>query len=114
MPRIDPFYRRFGETFKQHRERRKLTQDDIAKAVGLSRTSITNIECGRQKLLLHQVFDLAAAVGVPPSALLVDLTSSSGDGSVDRAVEVAKSHVKNARELDWIKKTVAGDKQAKN
>lgn len=38
--------------------------------MGLSRTSITNIEQGRQKVLLHHVFLLAESLQVYPEALL--------------------------------------------
>jgi transcriptional regulator with XRE-family HTH domain len=66
----DPFYLEFGKLLRGHRNRLKLTQDDLAERVGLSRTSITNIEQGRQKVLLHQVFLLAESLGVTPDALL--------------------------------------------
>jgi transcriptional regulator with XRE-family HTH domain len=66
----DPFYLEFGKLLRRYRNRLKLTQDDLAERVGLSRTSITNIEQGRQKVLLHQVFVLAESLGVTPDALL--------------------------------------------
>jgi len=40
-----------------------MSQDILAKAVGLSRASIANIETGRQKVLLHHVYLLASALG---------------------------------------------------
>lgn len=48
----------------------RLTQQDVAQRVGLSRTSITNIERGRQHIPLHFLYLLASAVGVPPEQLL--------------------------------------------
>lgn len=36
----------------------------------MTRTSITNIEGGHQKVLLHTVYDIAEALGVAPEALL--------------------------------------------
>jgi hypothetical protein len=36
----------------------------------MSRTSVTNIERGRQKMLLHTLWDIAGAVGVEASELL--------------------------------------------
>jgi len=47
-----------------------LTQEALGKLVGLSRTSITNIEKGRQPVALHQLFALAEALRVQPAALL--------------------------------------------
>ena len=47
-----------------------VTQEGLAKLVGLTRTSLTNIEKGRQKILLHTFADLAAALRVAPAELL--------------------------------------------
>jgi DNA-binding XRE family transcriptional regulator len=67
----DPLYKTFGELVRLHRERQEgLTQEKLGHLVGLSRTSITNIEQGRQHVALHQVFDLADALKVQPEALL--------------------------------------------
>jgi len=48
----------------------KLTQAALGDRVSLSRTAITNIECGRQRLLVDQLVDIAAALGVHASDLL--------------------------------------------
>ena len=47
-----------------------MTQEKLGRMVGLSRTSITNIEKGRQHIALHQLFDLANALNVQPHVLL--------------------------------------------
>ncbi|MBN9037037.1 MAG: helix-turn-helix transcriptional regulator [Rhizobiales bacterium] len=47
-----------------------MSQDVLATKVGLSRTSITNIERGRQSVLVHQLFSFADALGASPAALL--------------------------------------------
>jgi transcriptional regulator with XRE-family HTH domain len=47
-----------------------MTQLSLGERVGLSRTAITNIECGRQRLLVDQLVHIAYALGVPPSALI--------------------------------------------
>jgi transcriptional regulator with XRE-family HTH domain len=48
----------------------KLTQGKLGELVGLSRTAITNIECGRQRLLVDQLVDIAGAIGVTTESLL--------------------------------------------
>jgi transcriptional regulator with XRE-family HTH domain len=48
----------------------KLTQATLGSRIGLSRTAITNIECGRQRLLVDQLVEIAAAIGIPPAELL--------------------------------------------
>jgi transcriptional regulator with XRE-family HTH domain len=64
-------YREFGKLMRLHRGAQDgLTQEALGKLVGLSRTSITNIEKGRQPVALHQLFALAEALRVRPAALL--------------------------------------------
>lgn len=67
---------RLGEQIRRQRKARKLNQTDLARRVGLSRTSITNIESGRQALTVHQLFDFAEALGVDAGALLPDASSA--------------------------------------
>lgn len=69
---MDALYREFGRALRSARETAGLTQKDVAGRVGLSRTSVTNIERGSQHIALHQLFLLADAVGVEPDALLPD------------------------------------------
>ena len=64
------FYTELGRKIFGARARLRLTQEELSLEVGLSRTSITNIERGRQKLLLHSILDLANALKVEPSDLI--------------------------------------------
>jgi hypothetical protein len=74
--------------------------------VGLSRTSIANIEAGRQKILLHQLLDLAAAVEVHPSALLPEEILSP-DPQIERVLATVRPKLKDQSEVEWIKKAVS-------
>ncbi len=65
----DGFYRQVGEGIRAARGKR-LSQDALALAVGLTRSSISNIEKGRQKLLLHTLVDVADALQVDAATLL--------------------------------------------
>ncbi len=47
-----------------------LTQEKLAKAVGLQRTSMTNIEGGRQPLAVDVFVQLASVLGCEPAELL--------------------------------------------
>jgi len=73
LVQCEPVYVSFGEIVREHRLRRGWTQTDLAERVGLSRTSITNIEIGRQRILLSDLFDFAAAFGVSPKSIFNDL-----------------------------------------
>ena len=74
-------YRRLGRTVADHRRQLGLTQQHVAARLGLSRASLANLECGRQRIMVHQLFalvnvlnldsiiDLVPETWEPPSAL---------------------------------------------
>ena len=63
------FYRQVGLSIRSRRGK-SLSQEALASAVGLKRPSISNIEKGRQKMLLHTLVDIADALRVEASSLL--------------------------------------------
>ena len=56
------FYRVFGSAVSARRTALGVTQAQLASKVGMSRASIANIESGRQSVLLHHVYAIAAAL----------------------------------------------------
>lgn len=58
----NPIYRAFGSAVSTRRKALGLTQAQLASKVNMSRASIANIESGRQNILLHHVYALAAAL----------------------------------------------------
>lgn len=72
---IDPIYVDLGEQIRKRRDALGMTQSNLAAHLGLSRTSITNIEGGRQPLQVHQLYRVAAVlrVGVTDLLPLIDL-----------------------------------------
>jgi transcriptional regulator with XRE-family HTH domain len=63
-------YEALGQNIRTERVRRKLNQSALADLVGMSRTSITNVELGRQSLLVDQLLRIAEALGTDPQMLL--------------------------------------------
>lgn len=63
-------YQAVGERIRAERKKLKITQDELASQVGLTRTSITNLEKGKQKLLLHTLVQIADYLGTSPARLL--------------------------------------------
>lgn len=63
-------YERVGGNIRRVREERELNQSDLADIIGCARTSITHLETGRQGIQIHQLLQIAAALGVEPSDLL--------------------------------------------
>ena len=87
-PKQAAFYRQLGENIRTYRKRSKLSQDRLAKLIGLTRTSLTNIENGRQHPPLHTLCEIAEKLKVDISELLprpvapaaaVDITAMVGD-----------------------------------
>ena len=81
---INLIYKKFGRRLRDARKAAELTQEALADRVGLSRTSITNIEKGRQRIPLHALFLLAPAVGVPPPALLPEREETHTSDVIDK------------------------------
>ena len=75
------FYQRFGRHLRQARKAAGLSQADLAVAIKLTRTSISNIEKGRQKVLLHTFVEMLHVLNVQPGKLLpVSQPTSSPPG----------------------------------
>ncbi|MEW8441817.1 MAG: helix-turn-helix transcriptional regulator [Candidatus Thiodiazotropha taylori] len=49
-------YENIGAVIKKRRQSLKLTQSDVAERVGITRTSVTNIEQGTQKPPVHLLY----------------------------------------------------------
>lgn len=58
----ETLYKAFGSAISTRRKALGLTQAELAGKVKMSRASIANIESGRQNILLHHVYALAAAL----------------------------------------------------
>jgi len=99
------FYAEVGNRIKRARETLGITQDALASLVSLSRTSITNIEKGRQKLLLHKFVDLVAALQVMPDELLPERNTQ-----LQQALdELLKDHP--VKEREWVKSAITSPKK---
>lgn len=66
-------YEKLGRLVKAARINAGLTQEDLASIISVSRTSISNIEAGRQKILLHTLYEIALGLGVDYRDLLPDI-----------------------------------------
>jgi transcriptional regulator with XRE-family HTH domain len=54
-----------GKNIRTARKQANLTQDELAHLMGLTRTSITNIEKGIQRSTLHVYYAIAECLDVP-------------------------------------------------
>ena len=60
----------FGRQLRELRGGAGLSQDELANASGISRTSVVNIERGRQGVSLGTLYRLATGLGSEPQSLL--------------------------------------------
>jgi transcriptional regulator with XRE-family HTH domain len=66
----DDLHAALGKKIKEKRRANGLTQSELADAISISRTSLTNMELGRQRLLIDQLYKMAAALNAKPQELL--------------------------------------------
>ena len=63
-------YALLGANVRKYREIARLTQDEVADRLSLSRTSVTNIEKGKQRIQIHTLYNIAKVLGVSVTDLL--------------------------------------------
>ena len=68
--RRTPYRRQYGRRIQLARERAGLTQSQFAELVGMTRSSIANIETGRQANTAEQVVAFASQLNCDPRWLL--------------------------------------------
>lgn len=59
-----------GQRIRELRVAGQMTQEALALKSGLSRNLLVDVELGKSGLLFERLFDLAAALGVPPGEFL--------------------------------------------
>ncbi len=62
----------FGLRVRQTRQKQQLSQDDLGNSAGLHRTYITDIEAGRRNVSLLTIAQIAKALSVPMTTLILD------------------------------------------
>jgi transcriptional regulator with XRE-family HTH domain len=104
----------FGELLSRRRSEAKLSQRDFGKAVGLSRTSITNIEQGRQPVSLPTLYVMADVLRRDVADLLPRISPTSSQSTQSLSLPTRKQ-LKNlsGREINWLNKIARGTKLGK-
>jgi len=91
---------RSGDVSQRLGKIKKLTQAKLAGLLSLTRTSITNIEKGRQKLLVHTLLGLAECLSVPVRELIPEVQKT----------RIAKGRPKgvSSKEFAWVETVTEG------
>lgn len=91
------FYQHLGRMIRGVRERKGITQSELASRIGLNRTSVSNFEAGRQRFSAQTLARIAAALGVsleslvPTDPALANDRSMSAEGRWMSTVKKSKS-----------------------
>jgi len=97
---LSTFYRQLGANIRQCREQRKLSQEAVARMIGLSRTSLTNIESGRQHPPLHTFCELVERLGADFADLIPQRPHTPIAADLE---ERARQQVRGEDELAFIR-----------
>lgn len=106
-PEIDQFYSIVGKNIKSARSEAGISQTVLAQRIGFNRSSIANLEAGRQRVALHLFFLISEAIGVSPAALLPDVGLLEVGGSA--TIQKLNEHLVGATETsqDFVRETIA-------
>lgn len=89
----------FGRRVRAAREAGGLTQQQMAERLGLTRSSVANIEAGRQRALLHVAATIAAAIGAPAADLLPSDAAPTASPSIARDLKKLSDTNRQAVEM---------------
>jgi transcriptional regulator with XRE-family HTH domain len=102
-------YRIVGAGIAARRKKLRLKQSEVADRIGLTRASLANIERGRQKLMLHQIYRLASALEVGSITDLVPSSFSFEQTSGPLAIEGSEvNEAQRAQIEQYIRRTGGG------
>jgi len=103
MGSFDSVYAEIGKQIRQLREKKGITQERLAELASLTRTSITNIEKGRQKLPIHTLYVLANALGAEANEFLPNLRKN-------KKQVLARKDLKDltTKEVRWVEAIMTG------
>ncbi|MGA2593300.1 MAG: helix-turn-helix transcriptional regulator [Bryobacteraceae bacterium] len=102
---LEEFYRQIGEGIRKCRLARKLSQEALGKLVGLTRTSLTNIESGRQHPPLHTFCEIAEQLKAEVGDLLPRPLPLASTTNIEA---LAGPQVRDEEELAFIQTGIKG------
>lgn len=101
MYKEENIYKLLGENIAKYRASNRLTQTEFADKVSMSRASIANIEVGRQKVFVHQIYNFASALGLSNiQELLPDVYNS---GVMDDEIAVTSASKLTSSEVERVR-----------
>jgi transcriptional regulator with XRE-family HTH domain len=71
--KVDLFYGAVGKKIRAARINAGLSQTVLARLIGFNRSSVANLEAGRQRIALHLFALIAEALRIDPAMLMPDI-----------------------------------------
>lgn len=97
------FLEQFGRAVRRLREERSLTQGELAKQIGLSRTSVTNLESGRQNPPLSLLPELSSALGVD----VITLITCTAEEAVGTPTQLLTGQIRDGNLRRWVNEIIS-------
>lgn len=104
--KVDQFYVAIGKKIRWARNNAGMSQTTLARMIGFNRSSVANLEAGRQRIALHLFALIAEALNADPAALLPDVHLLSVGTST---LENLNEHLVGTSEKtqDFVRETIA-------
>jgi transcriptional regulator with XRE-family HTH domain len=101
--RPEPVYTTIGAIIRGQRRKLEWPQHKLAARLGISRATLANIETGRQRILVHQLYSFAEALQLKPSDLIPP--TSEGRPTTDVAELLIQGDV-NPKQREQINRLI--------
>lgn len=102
---INALYRELGLRIAKIRKSQQLNQEDFGKQFNLSRTSVVNIEKGRQRPSIHLLYDIKRSFNIKIEDLIPD-TFLSSEQDTQAKIQNSVSPEVSKRLLDLVQNTL--------
>ena len=100
-----------GERIRALRKGAKLTQDQLAERIGMSKQHISNIECGKENTTYETLEKLWTALQIEPWEILMFEASPLQEVEVLRARLMRVLEEADAKQLRQLLKVIVPDKK---
>jgi transcriptional regulator with XRE-family HTH domain len=94
----------FGKKLAEKRRESGITQTDLARRVGLVRTTIANLESGRQSVSLPLLYRIVQSLGNDLASFLPPIETGLENSPVQHEDSVTGKH--SMREVDWKERVI--------
>lgn len=103
-PTLDAFYIHVGEKVRFQRKKARMNQETLSRHLNLSRTTIINIEKGRQRLSLEHAWLTAKILTISIEDLLPPTETKTVNEWADEVKKSDVSLMEKKGVINWISK----------